>query len=207
MANIVSQKRMAAEIMKCGRSRVRITPGKEVEEALTREDVRNLIRKGLIRKVQKKGSSRAASRRIMVQKSKGRRMGRGSRKGKLSARMPAKKRWARTVKTLRSLLAELRDSGRIERSDYRKLYLKVKGGMFRNRKHIMLYMKEHELLKEASGTLKKSRTRASKAAPREGTAKGAEATRKPSSKKKASAEMAASGKAGQTRRAAKKRGK
>jgi len=156
MTNITSQKRMASEILKCGTTRIKVTPGKETEEALTREDVRNLIRKGIIRKIPKKGNSRAAARKILAQKKKGRRKGMGSRKGSMRARMPRKKEWMINVKTLRSVIRELRDSGRIERKDYRILYRRVKGGMFRNKKHIMLYIKEHELLKIPKSTVKKT---------------------------------------------------
>jgi len=166
MTNIISQKRMAAEIMKCGTSRVKITTNKEVEEALTREDVRNLIRKGFIKKIQKRGSSRAAARKTLAQKKKGRRKGMGSRKGSKRARISRKEQWMRNVKIMRKLIKELRDTGRIERRDYRRLYLRVKGGMFRNRKHIMLYLKEHELLKVTSKpAVKKSKPKTKPAKP------------------------------------------
>jgi len=54
--DLSSQKRIAADVLKCGITRVRITADgeamKEVEEALTREDIRALVRKGLIKKIQ-----------------------------------------------------------------------------------------------------------------------------------------------------------
>jgi large subunit ribosomal protein L19e len=145
-----SQKSMAAKILKCGASRIRIDAGtedarKEIGEALTREDIRILIRKGLIRKVQKKGSSRAKTRKILIQKRKGRRKGTGSRKGGRKTRKKAA--WIRTARPLRRFLRKLRDSGQIDKKDYRKLYMRIKGGMFRNKKHLMFYLKEHELLK------------------------------------------------------------
>jgi len=149
MANIKSQKRMAAEILKCGIYRIKIKSVQEAEEALTREDVRNLIRKGIISKVQKRGSSRAAARKILTQKKKGRRKGMGKRKGKLYAGESKKRKWTKTIKTMRSLLKELKENGRIERKDYRNMYLRIKSGMFRNRNHILLYLKEHDLLKQA----------------------------------------------------------
>jgi large subunit ribosomal protein L19e len=184
MTNIASQKRMAADMLKCGTTRIKVTPSKEVDEALTREDVRILIRKGMIKKIRKKGSSRAAARKILAQKKKGRRKGAGSRKGKIRARMPKKKQWMITVKTLRSVIRDLRDSGRIERSDYRKLYRRVKGGMFRNRKHIMLYIKEHELLKAPSETIIKKAVKQAK--PTKATKKP-EAAKKPKAAKKEAA--------------------
>ena len=183
MTNIASQKRMAAEIMKCGIRRVKVIPGKEVDEALTREDVRNLIRKGIIRKTQKKGTSRVNARKILAQKKKGRRKGMGSRKGSLRARMPRKREWMNTVTTLRKVIRDLRDAGSIERKDYRRLYRMVKGGNFRNRKHIMLYIREHELLKTAAKPIKKKKS-VKKTEPKQKSMKKAENKKKDTKDKK-----------------------
>jgi len=98
----------------------------------------------------------------MALKKKGRRKGPGSRKGKSRARNPRKKEWAKRIKTLRSVIRELRDAERIRKSDYRKLYLKAKGGMFKNRKHILLYIREHELLQEGKPIVKKKAKPAAK---------------------------------------------
>lgn len=144
--SLASQKRIAAKILKCGVSRVKIEVVKDVEEALTREDIRNLIKKGLIKKVQKKGQSKAKTKKVRLQKKKGRRKGPGSRKGGKSARNPRKQAWIKKVRPLRRLLTELRDNKQIKKTDYRKFYLKIKGGMFRDKKHLLLYLKEHELL-------------------------------------------------------------
>ncbi|RLI96951.1 MAG: 50S ribosomal protein L19e [Candidatus Aenigmatarchaeota archaeon] len=179
MTNIASQKRMAARIMKCGISRVRVKRPADLEEALTRDDVRNLIRKGAITKVQKKGSSRAAARKILKQKKRGRRQGAGRRKGKERARNPRKTEWVRGVRPMRGMIRELRDTGRIARGNYRKLYMMVKGGMFRNKKHIMLYLKEHEMLNAATMPVKKASMKAKTAAK----AANKPAAKKPAKKK------------------------
>ena len=145
--DMASQKRIAARIMKCGVSRVRITPGEEVEEALTREDIRGLIQKGLVWKVQKKGTSKFASKKKLEQKRKGRMRGPGRRKGTRGARKNDKTKWIEKVRPMRRLLTELRESGRIEKSDYGMLYRRVKGGFFRNKKHLLYYLREHDMLK------------------------------------------------------------
>jgi large subunit ribosomal protein L19e len=142
-----SQKRIAARIMKCGVSRVRIKPSEEVEEALTREDIRGLIQKGMIWSVQKKGTSKFASKKKLEQKRKGRMRGPGRRKGTKGARKNDKTKWIEKVRPLRRLLTELREDGRIGRQDYGILYRRVKGGFFRNRKHLLYYLKEHDMLK------------------------------------------------------------
>ena len=157
--DLSSQKRIAADVLKCGITRVRITADgeamKEVEEALTREDIRALVRKGLIIKVQKKGTSSAGARKIRKQKSRGRRKGTGSRKGRMGAREPGKPAWMKKVRALRALLRGLKESGSITNDVYRDFYMKVKGGMFRNKKHLLYYLKDHELLKKRKKPEKK----------------------------------------------------
>ena len=63
-------RKIAADLLKSGESRIRIEQGKETEEALTREDVRGLISKGLVKKVQKKGTSKFMVRKKQKQKKK-----------------------------------------------------------------------------------------------------------------------------------------
>ncbi len=149
-----SQKKIAAKIMKCGVSRVRIKPSEEVEESLTREDIRGLIQKGMIWSVQKKGTSKFASKKKLEQKKKGRMRGPGRRKGTKGARKNDKTKWIEKVRPLRRLLSEMREGSQIARQDYGILYRRIKGGFFRNKKHLLYYLKEHDMLKE--GTSKKS---------------------------------------------------
>ncbi len=181
MANIKSQKKMAADILKCGINRIRVLSVQDAEEALTREDVRGLIRKGSIKKLQKKGSSRAASRKTLSQKKRGRKTGMGRRKGKKRATEPKKTKWIKHVKAQRKLLRELKQAGSIGVGDYRKLYLRAKGGFFRNKKHIMLYLKEHELLKKPVVPKKKAST--AKAAKPATVAKAAKPAKSPTKKR------------------------
>ncbi len=145
---IRSVKRMASELLKAGISRIRVINPEEAEKAITRQDVKNLIKKGLVIKVQKKGTSKFASRKLKLQKKKGRRRGKGSRKGKKTARNPKKPQWIKTIRALRSLLKELKDNGQIERKVYTEFYKRIGGGEFRNKKHLLTYLKEHELLKK-----------------------------------------------------------
>lgn len=52
MNTLKMQRRIAAELLKCGENRVWIDPEKvdEVASAITREDIRRLIKEGVIRK-------------------------------------------------------------------------------------------------------------------------------------------------------------
>lgn len=145
--NTSSQKRIASHVLKCGISRVKLKESQEVEDALTRQDVRELVQKGLVYKEQKKGTSKFASKKKLEQKKKGRMRGMGKRKGTMKARKNDKTKWMIAVRAQRKLLKELRENAQIEVSVYRKLYMRVKGGSFRSKAHLMMYLKDHELLK------------------------------------------------------------
>ncbi len=80
MMNLSSQKRMAAEVLDVGESRVWIDPDnlEDVEGAITKQDIRNLIDAGTIQKKEKKGVSRGRARERDTQRKKGRQSGHGS---------------------------------------------------------------------------------------------------------------------------------
>lgn len=148
--NLLPQRRMAAEILKCGENRIWIDPNsiEEVSEAVTREDIRYLIKRGIIQKKPIKGQSRSRANYIKQQKEKGRRKGQGSRKGAKYARYPRKLRWMKTIRAIRRTLRELRDSGKIDTKTYRKLYRMAKGGAFRSKSHMLTHLKMEGILKE-----------------------------------------------------------
>ena len=149
MVNLVNQRRVAATILKCGVFRVWIDPNRteDIATAVTREDIRNLIRSGSIQAKQKQGTSRGRIRYAQAQKKKGKRKGQGSRKGAKYARFPKKRRWISTIRPIRTRLRELREQQIIERTVYRKFYLYAKGGMFKNKGHLMSHLKAENLLK------------------------------------------------------------
>jgi len=146
MASLHSHKRIAADMLKCGVSRVRIRSAKDAEEALTRADIRDLIAKGTIYKLPKAGSSKAYSRVTYHQKKKGRRKGHGSRKGTAGSRQPTKEEWMRRIRSQRALLVELLEKSQVSPANKRQIYGWIKGGVFRNRKHLLLTLKERGML-------------------------------------------------------------
>lgn len=152
MADLRNQKRLAADIMKIGKSRVRIDPDRqeEVAGAVTRSDVRKLIDGKVIVSVQKQGVSRGRGRKLDAQKAKGRRVGPGSRKGAKYARLPRKQRWMALIRALRDELRGMRESGAIDRSIYREYYRRAKGGQFRSRAHMVSHMKTEGKIEEVS---------------------------------------------------------
>lgn len=137
MTDLSSQKRMAADILDIGESRVWIDPDRmdDVEGAITKQDVRNLIESGVVRKEQDKGVSRKSG--------TGGKQGPGSRKGKKGARKSGKEEWTEKIRALRKELKEMRDDGDISSSQYRDLYDMASGGFFRNKKHMKLYIEKN----------------------------------------------------------------
>ncbi|MEM2918959.1 MAG: 50S ribosomal protein L19e [Candidatus Altiarchaeota archaeon] len=136
--NLSLQRRLAAKILKVGINRIYISPEKkeEVSKAITRDDIRALIKDGLISVRKEKGTSRVRVRKIKEQKRKGRRKGHGSRKGKKGARTPRKEIWISKVRALRDELKKLKKEGKIDRKEYRKLYRQIKGNIFKSRRHL-----------------------------------------------------------------------
>lgn len=138
------QKRMAAAILKCSAKRVHFDTEKlaEIKEAITRADLRLLIEQGTISKTPKRGVSMARARLAHQQKTKDKRKGPGSRKGAAGARTNRKKTWVNRVRLQRRYLKGLREEKTIGGSDFTELYKKIKGGFFRSKRHMELYLSE-----------------------------------------------------------------
>lgn len=151
MTDLQLQRRLAAEIRGVGQSRVRIPPeyADEVRDALTRDDIRKLIKGGKIIILQPKGNSRGRvkrNRRNRKWKGEGRRT--GSRKGKKGARADSKELWMARIRKIRRYLKWLRDNGKLDSRSYRMLYLKAKGGTFKNLSDVKSVLKQMGKLKE-----------------------------------------------------------
>lgn len=145
------QKRIAAQIMKCSRRRVWLDENNldDIKEAITKADIRSLITKGVIQMKPRKVASRGRARYRKLQKRKGRRKGQGKRKGKATARLSKKESWKSTIRAQRDLIKYLKSKGIISKKDYRMLYLRCKGGFFRSRRHIRLFIEEKGIAKKA----------------------------------------------------------
>jgi len=139
---ITNQKKMAAQILKCGVNRVWVDPRyiDQVSGAVQKSDVRELIEEGLIKARPIKGTSRVRARKHTEQRSKGRRRGHGSRKGSARARLPKKNRWMRTIRSQRRTLKGMREEGTLQASEYRYYYRKAKGGSYRSIAHMKANM-------------------------------------------------------------------
>jgi large subunit ribosomal protein L19e len=150
MADLRNQRRMAASLLKCGVNRVWMDHDRidEIAKAVTKDDIRVLIRGKAIKSRQIQGISRGRKRFAAMQKKKGRRRGHGSRKGTKYARLTRKERWIRTIRPIRSFLKSLRDDAKIDKSIYRLYYRKAKGGEFRSKQHLKSHLISDNVLKK-----------------------------------------------------------
>ncbi|HIG92976.1 MAG: large subunit ribosomal protein L19e [archaeon GW2011_AR9] len=142
------KKQLAAKVLGTSYQKIRFADGalEEVKKAITRSDMRGLIAVGKVYKSEKPLHSRAHARMITVQKRKGRRQGRGNKKGKKNAIVTSKNRWIMQIRVQREFLGQLREKGSLSPQNYQRLYRQSKGGYFRNKRHIKLYLTEHNLL-------------------------------------------------------------
>ncbi len=152
--NLKTQKRLAADVFGCSPKKVWFDSSRveDIKGAITKTDIRSLIKQNAIMQKPAKGVSRGRARKIHIQKVKGRRKGYGSRQGKQTAKLPRKTEWMNRIRAQRELLNILKEKKIIDKKTFRMLYLKAKGGFFRSRRHIKIYLEEHGLAKAVQKT-------------------------------------------------------
>ncbi len=132
MTDLSAQKRLASDVLDVGKNKVWFDPDRQgdIAEAITREDVRELVDEGAIRADEPGGNSRGRARERQKKRAYGHQTGPGSRRGKAGARQDPKGDWQSRIRAQRERLKKLRDEGDLERSAYRDLYDKAGGGEF-----------------------------------------------------------------------------
>lgn len=144
------QRRLAAELLHCSPKRIKFDGEKltEIKEAITKGDIRSLIKQGLVSRVQKAGISRHRAKDRQKQREKGRQRGHGSRKGSRNARFLQKRQWINRIRLQREFMKVLRDKELITTETYHGLYRKAKGGFFRSLRHLKIYLTENKLFEK-----------------------------------------------------------
>ncbi|SNR48151.1 50S ribosomal protein L19e [Halorubrum vacuolatum] len=144
MSDLKAQKRLAADELDVGKGRVWLDPDaqEEIADAITREDIRDLIDRGTIRAKDAKTNSRGRARERAEKRSYGHRSGAGTRKGKAGARQNTKDDWKARIRAQRRRLRELRDEEDVlDPSEYRELYNKASGGEFEDVARLEAYIR------------------------------------------------------------------
>jgi large subunit ribosomal protein L19e len=142
MTDLTAQKRLAADVLGVGKNRVRFDPEAqgEIADAITRDDVRDLIEDGVIEAETTQGNSRGRARERNEKRAYGHRSGHGSRKGTSGGRTDGSEEWQSRIRAQRRTLRELRDDDEITRSQYRELYDMASGGEFDSVRDLRRYV-------------------------------------------------------------------
>ncbi len=137
-------KRIASQLLKTGENKIWINPEKtsQVKEAMTKEDVRGLIKEKIILKKKTNAQSRGKARVLQEKKKKGRKKGRGKRTGTKKARTNKKKKWIRNVRAQRKTLKKIKKEGKETETPYRTIYNRIKGGYYKGKKYVEALVKK-----------------------------------------------------------------
>jgi len=145
-----TQKRLAANILGVGINKVWFDPNRleDIKEALTKQDIRDLIKDGAIK------SKQTEYKKVKKEKKK-------RRTGKMKKRVKRRKqKYVKLIRKLRKYLKEIRKMDKISSKEYNHLRRLSKAGIFKSKKHLEEYVKV-TIFKEA-GEEKKEKPRKEK---------------------------------------------
>ena len=139
-------KRLASRIFGVGQSQVRIMDAQKAIDSLTADDVRQLEKTGAIKILKLKSGGRGKAKLRHAKQLLGRRTGPGRRKGTSNAKLTLKKRWTRRIRSQRKLLASIQ--GSLVPGAYQQMYRMIKGGFFRDKRQLLLFVEERKMRSE-----------------------------------------------------------
>lgn len=130
--NLAKKKLLATKVLKVGKARVIFDENRldEIKEAITKQDIKDLYKSGVIKIRERKGRKK-------VEKRKKR--GEGKRKKILKNR---KENYVIITKKLRKHIKELKKQGRIDKKIYQDLRKKISAKRFASKTQLKEFLKE-----------------------------------------------------------------
>lgn len=127
------KKQLAARTLKVGKGRIIFDNSKfdEIKEAITRQDIRDLVSVGAIKIKEEKGRRKKKRRRTK------------RREGKIKKKIKRRKqKYVKLTRKLRDYIAKLKKQGKISKDQYYKIRKKIRAKDFRSKAHLKEYIKE-----------------------------------------------------------------
>jgi large subunit ribosomal protein L19e len=134
MKTLKAKKTMAAKVLGVGANKVWFDPLRlnEIKEAITKQDIQDLIKDKAIKKKPSLGIKRRAGKERLKRKMKGRRRNEGKIKFKKSDG-----NYPKRIRKLRSFLKNLKQSNKISKEQNKKIYRLIKAGVLKNKQSIL----------------------------------------------------------------------
>lgn len=129
-------KRVASELLNRGENAIRMRPDsmEEIGKAITRDDVRKLIKDGSIVALKPKHELYP---RVVEEK---RKRGKGKRKGSANARRG--RTWEKKIRSQRLVLRRLKEINKIDNVMFKRYYLLIKGNAFPDKRSLLLHLSD-----------------------------------------------------------------
>jgi large subunit ribosomal protein L19e len=129
-------KRAASEILGRGKNAIRFRPEgmEDIKKAITRDDVRRLIKDGTVIALKPRYE---LHKKAVIERSKGI----GKRKGTAKARI-GRGVWEKKTRSQRLLLNQLKMMGKFDNTTFKRYYLLVKGNAFPDKKSLLLHLSD-----------------------------------------------------------------
>jgi len=132
--NLKNKKRLAAETFGVGKNRIIFANSslKEIGEAITKNDLRELQKEGIIIIKNKKGSKKTA---------KKKKRSTGNVRKKINKR---KKEYVKMTRKLRRHILSLKSKGEISQEDFKKIRKKIRNRQFKSKANLKQHLGENK---------------------------------------------------------------
>ena len=129
--NLKKKKKLIARVLGIGIGRVKLNneSGEEIKEAITRQDIRDLKKEGLIKIKEKRGIKRKLRKKTRERE--------GSRK-----RARREENYTSITRKLRNHIKNLKVTGKLTKEEYYNLRKKIKSRMFQDINHLKQEIKQ-----------------------------------------------------------------